>query len=75
MPGAVAYREEFFLKSAESLRVEVVALHGGPVTVTMAPAVKSIHLTPDGARRLGMLLARAAGAARGARRQPPDKPP
>jgi hypothetical protein len=57
----------FDLKTAEPLRVEVLALHGGPVTLTasIAAAVETIHLTPDEARRLGMLLARAAIAAGG----------
>jgi hypothetical protein len=72
MPDAVAYQEGLVVNSAEPLRVEVLALHGGPVTLTMVRAVGSIDLTPDEARRLGMLLARAAFAARRVRGQPPD---
>jgi hypothetical protein len=47
--------------------VEVLAIHGGPVTLTasIAAAVETIHLTPDQARRLAELLTRASIAARG----------
>jgi hypothetical protein len=74
MPDAIAYHDGFDLKTAEPLRVEVLALRGGPVTLTasIAAAVETIHLTPDQARRLAMLLARAAIAAGGARGRPSD---
>jgi hypothetical protein len=74
MPDAFAYHAGFDLKTAEPLRVEVLAHHGGPVTVriSMAPTIESIHLTPDEARRLGMLLAHAAAAARRKEGQRPD---
>jgi hypothetical protein len=67
MPGAIAYHDGFDLNTAERLRVEVLAIHGGPVTLTasIAAAVETIHLTPDEARRLAGLLARASIAARG----------
>jgi hypothetical protein len=74
MPDAMAYHDGFDLKTAEPLRVEVLALHGGPVTLTasIAAAVETIHLTPDEARRLGTLLARAAIAAGGPGERRPD---
>jgi hypothetical protein len=72
MPDAFAYHEGIVVNTAEPLRIEVLALHGGPVTLTMVRAVASIDLTPDEARRLGMLLARAAVAARRVRGEPPD---
>jgi hypothetical protein len=74
MPDAITYHDGFDLKTAEPLRVEVLALRGGPVTLTasIAAAGETIHLTPDEARRLARLLAHAAGAARGARGRPPD---
>jgi hypothetical protein len=34
MPDAIAYHEGFALDTIEPLRVEVLALHGGPVTLT-----------------------------------------
>jgi hypothetical protein len=66
MPGPIAYRDGFNPDTTEALRVEVLALPGGPVTVTasMLAAALSLHLTPDEARRLALLLARAAVAAR-----------
>jgi hypothetical protein len=65
MPGAIAYQDGFDLNTTEPLRVDVLALHGGPVTLTASTvaAVQSIHLTPDQARRLALLLNRAAVAA------------
>jgi hypothetical protein len=77
MPDAIAYHDGFDLNTAEPLRVEVLAIHGGPVTLTasIAAAVETIHLTPDQARRLARLLANAAIAARKAQGQPPDTPP
>jgi hypothetical protein len=74
MPDAIAYHDGFDLDTVEPLRVEVLALHGGPVTLTatISAAVETIHLTPDQARRLGVLLARAANAAHRARGEPPD---
>jgi hypothetical protein len=72
MPNAFAYQEGLVVNSVEPLRVEVLARHGGPVTLTMVRAVGSIDLTPDEARRLGMLLVQAAFAARRVRGQPPD---
>ena len=73
MPDAITYHDGFDLKTAEPLRVEVLALRGGPVTLTasIAAAVETIHLTPDQARRLARLLAGAAIAARRAQGQPP----
>jgi hypothetical protein len=73
MPDAIAYHDGFDLNTVESLRVEVLAIHGGPVTLTasVAAAVETIHLTPDEARRLATLLASASIAAsreRGGRR-------
>jgi hypothetical protein len=64
VPDATAYHDGFDLDTAEPLRVEVSALHGGPVTLTASIPLKSIPLTPGEARRLGTLLARAALAAR-----------
>jgi hypothetical protein len=64
VPDAHAYHDEFELDTAEPLRVGVLALHGGPVTLTASMPVESIPLTPGEARRLGTLLARAATAAR-----------
>jgi hypothetical protein len=77
MPDTIAYHDGFDLRTAESLRVEVLALRGGPVTLTasIAAAVETIHPTPDQARRLARLLARAAIVARRAQGQPPDTPP
>jgi hypothetical protein len=72
MPDAIAYHEGLVVESAGPLRVEVLALHGGPVTVTMVRAVGSFDLTPDEARRLVMMLSRAAVAARMVREEPPD---
>jgi hypothetical protein len=72
MPDAIAYHEGIVVNSAEPVRVEVLALHGGPVTLTMATAVRPIHLTPDEARRLATFLSRAAVAARRVRGEPPD---
>jgi hypothetical protein len=68
MPGPTAYRDGFNPETTEALRVEVLALPGGPVMVTasMLAAALSLHLTPDEARRLALLLARAAVAARSA---------
>jgi hypothetical protein len=65
MPDAIAYHDGFDLNTAEPMRVEVLAIHGGPVTLTasIAAAVETIHLTPDQARRLAGLLARASKAA------------
>jgi hypothetical protein len=66
MPGAIAYRDGFEPStSEETLRVEVLALHGGPVTLaaSMLAVAQSIHLTPEDARKLALLLARAAHAA------------
>jgi hypothetical protein len=67
MPEAIAFHDGFDLNTAEPLGVEVLAIHGGPVTLTasIAAAVETIHLTPDQARRLAKLLARASIAARG----------
>jgi hypothetical protein len=67
VPDAIAYHDGFDLNTAEPLRVEVLANHGGPVTLTasIAGAVETIHLTPDQAHRLARLLARASIAARG----------
>jgi hypothetical protein len=64
MPGPIAYREGFNPDTTEALRVEVLALPGGPVTVTasMNAAALSLHLTSNEARRLALLLARAAVA-------------
>jgi hypothetical protein len=64
MPGPITYRDGFDPETTETLRVEVLALPGGPVTVTasMNAAALSLHLTPNEARRLALLLARAAGA-------------
>ena len=58
-------QDGFDLKTSEPLRVEVLALHGGPVTLTasMLAAAPSMYLTPGEARTLAVLLARAAGAA------------
>lgn len=66
MPDAIAYHDGFDLNTAEPLRVEVLAIHGGPVTLTasISAAVETIHLTPDQARRLARLLASASIAAR-----------
>lgn len=77
MPDAIAYHDGFDLKTAEPLRVEVLALRGGPVTLTasIAAAVETIHLTPDQAGRLARLLASTAIAAHRAQGQPPDTPP
>jgi hypothetical protein len=74
MPDVIAYHDGFALDTVEPLRVEVLALHGGPVTLTasISAAVETIHLTPDQARRLGMLLGRAAVAARRVPGEPPD---
>jgi hypothetical protein len=72
MPDAFAYQEGLVVNSAGPLRLEVVARHGGPVTLTMVRAVGSFDLTPDEARRLGMLLLHAAVAARRVRGEPPD---
>jgi hypothetical protein len=72
MPDPLAYQEGIVVNSAEPLRVEVLARHGGPVTLSMVRAVGSIDLTPDEARRLGMLLVHAAVAARRLRGEPPD---
>jgi hypothetical protein len=74
MPDAITYQDGFDLKTAEPLRVEVLALRGGPVTLTasIAAAVETIHLSPDEARRLARLLAHAAVAARRVRGEPPD---
>jgi hypothetical protein len=74
MSDAIAYHEGFNLNTAEPLRVEVLAIHGGPVTLTAstAAAVETIHLTPDQARRLATLVARAAIAARTERGRRPD---
>jgi hypothetical protein len=72
MPDPFAYQEGLVVNSAEPLRVEVLARHGGPVTLTMVRAFGSFDLTPDEARRLGMLLARAAVAARRVPGEPPD---
>jgi hypothetical protein len=49
------------------VHVEVLAIHGGPVmlTASIAAAVETIHRTPDQARGLMRLLARASIAARG----------
>jgi hypothetical protein len=65
MPDVLTYHEGFDLKATEPPRVEVLALNGGPVTlsVSIAGAVQSIHLTADEARTLARLLARAAIAA------------
>jgi hypothetical protein len=67
MPDGIAYHDGFDLNTAEPLRVEVLAIHGGPVTLTASipAAVETIHLTPDQARRLAGLLARASIAAGG----------
>jgi hypothetical protein len=67
MPDVLTYQDGFDLKATEPPRVEVLALRGGPVTLTVsiAGAVQSIHLTPDEARTLAGLLARATIAARG----------
>jgi hypothetical protein len=67
MPDAIAYHDGFDINTAESLRVEVLAIHGGPVTLTasIASAVGTIHLTPADAHRLARLLTRASIAARG----------
>jgi hypothetical protein len=46
MADAFAYQEGLVVNSAEPLRVEVLALHGGPVTLTMVRAVGSFDLTP-----------------------------
>jgi hypothetical protein len=51
---------------------KVLAFHGGPVTLAMVRAVGFIDLTPDEARRLGMMLAGAAVAARRVPGEPPD---
>jgi hypothetical protein len=75
MPDVLKYHDGFDLKATEPPHVEVLALRGGPVTLTasIAGAVQLIHLTPDEARTLGELLARAAIAARGEKRgRPPD---
>jgi hypothetical protein len=72
MPDAIAYHEGLVVESAGPLRVEVLALHGGPVTLAMVRAVGSFDQTPDEARRLGMMLGRAAVAARRVPGEPPD---
>ena len=72
MPDAFAYQEGLVPNSAGPLRVEELARHGGPATLTMVHADGSIDLTPDDARRLGMLLARAAVAASRVPGEPPD---
>jgi hypothetical protein len=75
MPDVLRYHHGFDLKVAEPPRLEVLALQGGPVTLTasIAGAVQSIHLAPDEARTLAVLLARAAVAARGEKGgRPPD---
>jgi hypothetical protein len=66
MPDGIAYHDGFDLNTAEPLRVEVLAIHGGPVTLTASipAAVETIHL-PDQARRLAGLIARASIAAGG----------
>jgi hypothetical protein len=72
MPDAFAYQEGLVIDSAGPLRVEVLARYGGPVTLTMVRAVGSFDLTHDEGRRLGMLLSRAAVAARRVREEPRD---
>jgi hypothetical protein len=72
MPDPFAYQEGLVANSAGALRVEVLARPGGPVTLTMVRAVGSFDLTPDEARRLGMMLGRAAVAARKVPGEPPD---
>jgi hypothetical protein len=72
MPDAFAYQEGLVVNSAGPLRLEVVARHGVPVTLTMVRAVGSFDLTPDEVRRLGMLLLHAAVAGRRVRGEPPD---
>jgi hypothetical protein len=72
MADAFAYQDGLVANSAGPLRVEVLARYGGPVTLTMVRAVGSFDLTPDEARRLGMLLGRAAVAARRVPGEPPD---
>jgi hypothetical protein len=74
MPGAIAFHDGFDLNTAERLRVEVLAIDGGTVTLTasIAAAVETIHLTPDEAGRLAGLLARAAVAAGGPGERRPD---
>lgn len=74
MPDAFAYHDGFDLNTVEPLHVEVLVIHGGPVTLTASTqaAVESIHLTPDQARRLGGLLTRAAVAADWERGRRPD---
>ena len=72
MPDAFAYQEGLVANSAGPLRVEVLARHGGPVTLTMVRAVGSFDQTPDEARRLGMMPGRAAVAARRVPGEPPD---
>ena len=66
MASAIAYKEGFDLKTTEPLRVEVLALRGGPVTLTasMLAVAQSIHLTAAEARTLAQLLAHASIAAR-----------
>lgn len=75
VPESTAYHDGFDLNTAETVRVEVSALHGGPVTLTISMPVASIPLTPSEARRLGMLLARAATAAHGDGGPRPDRSP
>lgn len=75
VPESTAYHDGFDLNTAETLRVEVSALRGGPVTLTISMPVASIPLTPGEARRLGMLLARAAIAAHGDGGPRPDTSP
>jgi hypothetical protein len=66
MPDAFTYHDGFELITTEPLRLEVLAFQGGPVTLTASTvaAVESIHLSPDQARRLALLLVRAAASAR-----------